>query len=305
MTRPISRIDLNLLGVFEAIYSRGGVTAAARHLHLTQSAISHSLAKLRIAFDDELFVRFGNAMVPTALARAIIGPVRDALGMMEQALVAAARFDPATTQRSFRIGLRQANEARFFADLVSRALAQAPGATLVSVNFRRSEIAAALAHGELDMAIDVPSAASEGLLAEPLRTDTMVVAARRGHPAIDGAIDLATYLACDHVHASPRSTGLGLEDQALATKGLSRTVRVRCQNIWSAWQTVARSDMILTLLDAHARALRPVADHQVLPLPFPIAAWPLQLLWHESAARDPGNAWLRALVQETFAGSTP
>ncbi|MDF2605325.1 LysR family transcriptional regulator [Sphingomonas sp.] len=305
MTRPISRIDLNLLGVFEAIYSRGGVTAAARHLHLTQSAISHSLAKLRVAFDDELFVRFGNAMVPTALARAIIGPVRDALGMVEQALVAAARFDPATTQRSFRIGLRQANEARFFADLVSRALAQAPGATLVSVNFRRSEIAAALAHGELDMAIDVPSAASEGLLAEPLRTDTMVVAARRGHPAVDGAIDLATYLACDHVHASPRSTGLGLEDQALATKGLSRTVRVRCQNIWSAWQTVARSDMILTLLDAHARALRPVADHQVLPLPFPIAAWPLQLLWHESAAQDPGNAWLRALVQETFAGSMP
>jgi DNA-binding transcriptional LysR family regulator len=91
MTRPISRIDLNLLGVFEAIYSRGGVTAAARHLHLTQSAISHSLAKLRVAFDDELFVRFGNAMVPTALARAIIGPVRDALGMVEQALVAADR----------------------------------------------------------------------------------------------------------------------------------------------------------------------------------------------------------------------
>ncbi|MDF2493721.1 LysR family transcriptional regulator [Sphingomonas sp.] len=301
MTRPISRVDLNLLGVFEAIYSRGGVTAAARHLHLSQSAISHSLARLRVAFDDELFVRFGNRMVPTALARAIIDPVRDALGMVEQALISATRFDPATANRTFRVGLRQANEARFFADLVARALAQAPGITLTSVNFRRGEIGAALAHGELDVAVDVPSAAIDGLLAVPLRTDTMVVAARRGHPAIDGTLDLPTYLACDHVHASPRPTGPGLEDQALAARGLSRVVRVRCQNIWSAWQTVARSDMILTLLDAHARALIPVADNQVVPLPFPIAARPLQLLWHASAEQDPSNLWLRMLIRQTFA----
>lgn len=286
--------------MFEAIYSRGGVTAAARHLHLSQSAISHSLARLRAAFDDELFVRFGNALVPTALARAIIEPVRDALGGVEQALVASARFDPATATRAFRIGLRQANEARMFADMVAAALGEAPGITLASVNFRRGEVARALAHGELDLAIDVASDATVGLRALPLHSDAMVIAARRGHPLIDGRIDLKTYLACDHVQASPRPTGPGLEDQALAAMNEARRVAVRCQNIWSAWQVVAQSDMIFTLLDAHARALLPVADNQIVALPFAIAARPLQLLWHASAERDAGNAWLRALIHGQF-----
>lgn len=298
--RPITRIDLNLLTTFEAIYSHGGVTAAARHLHLSQSAVSHALGRLRVTFDDDLFVRAGNAIVPTALARSIIDPVRDALQGVEQALVAAARFDPASSTRSFRIGLRQANEARVFAGIVARAVRAAPKVTLASVNFRRSEVAGALAHGELDLAIDVPSDAVAGLRAIPLQADTMVVAARRGHPRIDGAIDLRSYLAADHVQASPRRSGPGLEDEALAATGRSRRVAIRCQNIWSAWQIVEQSDIILTLLGTHAQALLPLADNQIVPLPFPIASRPLQLLWHPAAERDPGNAWLRGIVCDRF-----
>ncbi|WBH15547.1 LysR family transcriptional regulator [Sphingomonas radiodurans] len=277
------------------------MTAAARHLHLSQSAISHALARLRVAFDDELFVRAGNAIVPTALARSIIDPVRDALQGVEQALVAAARFDPATATRGFRIGLRQANEARVFAGIVARAVRAAPGVTLASVNFRRSEVAGALARGELDLAIDVPSDATAGLRAVPVQSDTMVIAARRGHPKVAGGIDLEAYLAADHVQASPRSSGPGLEDEALAAMDRTRRVAIRCQNIWSAWQIVAQSDMLLTLLGTHAEALLSTADNQIVPLPFAIAQRPLQLLWHPAAERDPGNAWLRGLVLAQFA----
>ncbi len=259
------------------------------------------MARLRVAFDDELFVRAGNAIVPTALARSIIDPVRDALRGMEQAMIAAVRFDPGTSTRSFRIGLRQANEARVFAGIVAAGLRAAPGVTLASVNFRRSEVADALARGELDLAIDVASDATIGLHAAPLQTDTMVVAARRGHPRIAGAIDLAAYLAADHVQASPRPSGPGLEDEGLAALGETRRVAIRCQNIWSAWQVVAQTDLLLTLLATHAATLLPVADNQILPLPFAIAPRPLQLLWHPAATRDPGNMWLRDLVQGRLA----
>lgn len=279
------------------------MTAAARHLHLSQSAVSHALARLRLAFDDELFVRVGNAIVPTALARSIIDPVRDALQGVEQALVTAARFDPATSTRAFRIGLRQANEARVFAGIVAQMVRAAPGVTLASVNFRRSEVAEELARGDLDLAIDVASDATTGLHAVPLQTDTMVVAARRGHPRIHGAIDLETYLAADHVQASPRRSGPGLEDEGLAALGKARRVAIRCQNIWSAWQVVAQSDLVLTLLGTHAATLLPVADNQILPVPFAIAPRPLQLLWHPAAERDPGNVWLRRLVQEHVEGT--
>ncbi len=277
------------------------MTAAARHLHLSQSAISHALARLRVTFDDELFVRVGNAVVPTALARSIIDPVREALQGVEQALVAAARFDPATSTRGFRIGLRQANEARVFAGIVARSLRDAPRVTLAGVNFRRSEVAEDLARGELDLAIDVASDATVGLRALPLQTDTMMVAARRGHPSIAGAIDLSTYLAADHVQASPRPSGPGLEDEGLTALGERRRVAVRCQNIWSAWQIVAQSDLVLTLLGTHAASLLPVADNQILPLPFEIVPRPLQLLWHPVAERDPGNIWLRGVIREQIA----
>jgi len=129
----------------------------------------------------------------------------------------------------------------------------------------------------------------------------MVVAARRGHPNIAGTIDLAAYLAADHVQASPRRSGPGLEDEGLAALGETRRVAIRCQNIWSAWQVVSRSDLILTLLGTHAATLLPVADNQILPLPFAITPRPLQLLWHPAAERDPGNVWLRQLVQEHVA----
>src|SRR3546814_12718825 len=76
--------DLNLLRIFDAIFAKGGVSAAARHLHLSQPAISHALARLRTQFDDPLFVRQGNRLVPTSAARAIAGPVREALRSQER-----------------------------------------------------------------------------------------------------------------------------------------------------------------------------------------------------------------------------
>lgn len=296
-----SRIDLNLLGVFEAIYSRGGVTPAARHLNLSQSALSHALARLRRTFDDPLFVRAGNALVPTALAHSIIGPVRDALRGIEVAVAAAARFDPATSTRTFRIGLRQSSEMHHFHRMVARATAAAPGVALASVDFRRADLSRALAQGEIDLAIDVASEASAGLETLDLRADTMVVAARRGHPRIGEAIDLAAYLAEGHVMASPRRSGPGLEDQALAAMSEARRVVARCQHLWSAWAIVAETDLILTLLASHAAALRRIADNRVMPLPFAIETRPLRLLWHAAAGADPGNAWLRSIVTEVMA----
>lgn len=75
----LSRIDLNLFTVFVAIYTEGSVTRASQQLNLTQPAISHALNRLRQLFNDPLFVRQGQTMVSTPLARNIIEPVRLAL----------------------------------------------------------------------------------------------------------------------------------------------------------------------------------------------------------------------------------
>ncbi|MEH3048672.1 LysR family transcriptional regulator [Sphingomonas adhaesiva] len=293
-----SRIDLNLLAVFDAIYTRAGVTQAARHLHLTQSAVSHALNRLRREFDDPLFVRSGNALVPTALARAIAAPVQQALRGMETALASALRFDPATSTRLFRIGLRPTAEAHLFATLVRHVADRAPQVRLASLNFRRSDLAHLLATGGLDLALDIPGPHSAGLCADTLAAEELVVVARRDHPQVRGGIDLATYLALDHVIASPRPTGGSTEDEALAAQGHARRIRIRCQHVGTAWRVVAATDMLLTLSRTHATHPGDPAAIQILPLPFHVAPRPRQLLWHEASDGDPGITWLRGVIHE-------
>ena len=299
----LNRFDLNLLTVFEAIYSRQGVSGAARQLNLSQPAISHSLARLREGFNDQLFVRHGNGLVPTARARALIEPIREALGSVEAALGNATAFDPATSRRDFTMGLRPSSEMPGFGTVVGRAIAEAPGITLSSHYFSRRTLGQSLANGDLDLAVDISGTPSAGVLSKPLGTSTLVVAVRNGHPRVGAAIGLDDYAALDHVFVSPGSTGLGLEDAALLKLGLRRRIKARCQHAFAAWQIVASSDMICTLPHSQARALLGLGGNRLLKLPIAVRLNGVSLYWHEAADADSGTIWLRGLVERHFAES--
>lgn len=299
MRRP-ARFDLNLLRIFDAIYVKGGVSAAARYLNLSQPAISHALTRLRSRFDDQLFVRQGNRLVPTSAARAIAGPVRDALRELDAALDAATHFDPQAATREFRIGVRLAGEMPRFASLVSRVRSEAPHVALASVTFRRRDLLTALAQGDLDLALDVALPPDDRLSRHYLGTEPIVVAVRTGHPDIAGAIDLDTYLALDHVVATVRPHGPGIEDFALERLGLSRRVAVRCQNAVTAWQIIASSDMAFSLPRSQAEILHAVWPMQLADLPLAAEQGGRYLYWHQAAQADPALAWLRAIIIEAL-----
>ena len=296
--RHLARFDLNLLRIFDAIFARGGVSAAARHLNLSQPAISHALAKLRDTFDDPLFVRQGNRLVPTPAARAIAGPVREALRGLDVALDAATSFDPARATREFRIGVRLSGEMPRFSSLVARVRSAAPHVSLASVTFRRRDLVMTLANGDLDLALDVALPADDRLRSQHLGTEPIVVVARKGHPRVDGAIDLDTYLALEHIIATARPYGPGLEDMALERMGLVRRVAVRCQHAITAWQIVASSDMLFALPRSHAEVLDAMWPMQLVELPLPVERSGSYLYWHQAAQADPGLGWLRAIIVE-------
>ena len=124
-TVHLSRIDLNLFVVFDAIYTEGGITRASKRLSLTQPAISHALGRLRELFEDPLFIRQSKAMIPTPLARVMIDPVRQSLRGFEATLKRVDRFDPATAQKHFTVGMRDVRELTMLPNLlrsVTRAL---------------------------------------------------------------------------------------------------------------------------------------------------------------------------------------
>lgn len=301
----LSRFDLNLLVVFDTILTKEGVSGAARHLNLSQPAVSHALAKLRERLGDPLFIRQGNRFVPTATARALAGPVRDALRRIESALSDRSGFDPLTSTREFRVGIRPTGEAPRFAALVARVLAQAPGLSLASVSFRRRDVVQALASGVCDIVIDIELPHDERLRRARLDADAMVVVLRPGHRAAAGGLTLDSYLAEGHVFASPRPQGTGVEDAALGQAGLQRRITVRCQNTTTACQVAAEGDLLCTLPRRLAQAYAPIWGLEVHPLPFEVPRNPISVYWHRDEDTDPAVAWIRDLiVGESLLAST-
>ena len=122
----LSRIDLNLFTVFDAIYREGGITPASKRLHLSQPAVSHALARLRELLNDPLFERRGNEMVPTPLARSLAATIGSSLGSLDQMLHQAGRFDPGTSHRAFTIAVRESQELAFLPALIDRIGQSAP-----------------------------------------------------------------------------------------------------------------------------------------------------------------------------------
>lgn len=295
----VSRIDLNLFAVFDAIYSEGGVTRAAEKLNLTQPAISHALARLRDMFGDPLFQRQGQRLVPTTVARNIVEPVRRALRSLEATLHETSHFDPATTVRHFVIGMRDILEATVLPPLVAR-LARSPGIDLSSHRFDRRALETGLAAGTIDVAMDILLPVSDAVRRQQIEADRLVVMARRDHPEVGETLDLATYLDQDHVHVTSRRRGPGIEDVELARRGLKRRTRLRCQHYFAACRVVAESDLILTMPERYARVLNQHFGNQVLPLPVENQGMNLFLYWHETVDADPANRWLRTQMLQTL-----
>lgn len=293
----LSRADLNLFVVLDAIYSQGSITRASQVLNLSQPALSHALARLRTMFDDPLFVRQGAAMVPTPFTRGIITQVRQGLQLFEASLQTDQSFHPAQTQRRFHLGLRDVFEATILPPLVQKISEQAPGITIASVRVDRREIETALSSGDLDMVLEVPIPLSKQIRQQRVSRDRLIVLSRKGHPQMpkkkNRALDLDTYLQQAHVLVSSRRQGMGLEDFELNREGLRRQISLRCQHYFAACRVVSETDLLLTMPEQYAN----IANAQFMNRidPFPLATQPIDahLYWHSSADNDPANSWLR------------
>jgi len=297
----ISRVDLNLFTVFEAIYAEGSITRASVNLNLTQPAISHALNRLRTLFGDPLFERQGHTMAPTPLARSIIGPVRQSLRGFEVTLSEAERFDPASSERTFSLAVRDVLEASLLPPLMAQIEDDAPSVGLNTLQIGRRELESELAAGTLDAAIDILLPLSSDIRQTRLLTDKTVVLLRKGHPLARKGLDLATYLKLEHILVSSRRRGPGLEDLELSRHGLQRRIRQRCQHYFSACRVVSQTDLALTIPERLARVVNQQFRNQILAMPLEMPSLDIYLYWHANVANDPANQWLRQQIMQVTA----
>ncbi|MEQ8183579.1 LysR family transcriptional regulator [Marinobacter salarius] len=288
----LNRLDLNLLHVFDTIYREGSLTRAARALHLTQPAVSHSLSRLREHFDDPLFSRQGNQMVPTPLARRFLESMRPGLTQIQSAVNQFHAFDPANQRKTYSLALRDILESTFLPKLMGR-LESYPELEIVSQRVPRRDMETQLAAGKLDFAVDVLLPVSNQTGHELLRHDRLVVLARKGHPLTGGGLTLDKYLEAKHVLVSSRSEGPGIEDFELSRFGVQRNIRLRCQHYYAACRVAEGTDLLMTMPENYARIIAERADIDILTTPVDLPGIDVHLYWHKAYEREPALIWFR------------
>ena len=150
----LNNLDLNLLVVFNAIYTEGSLTKAGEIVGITQPAVSSALSKLRSYFDDPLFIRVGQGVKPTAKTENIIVHVQDALAILQRGLEQPDSFDPSVSSRTFRLSLNDISEGRILHILMTKIHKVAPNVKISSYYTSRESIQHALAANEVNFAVD-------------------------------------------------------------------------------------------------------------------------------------------------------
>ena len=292
----LNKVDLNLFVVFDAIYTEANLTRAGQIIGITQPAVSNALARLRESFNDPLFVRTAQGMVPTPMAQNIISPVRSALALLRVSVQESRTFNPLQANKTFRISMTDLTEAEVLPPLFQRLRKQAPSVVVESFLSHRRETTSDLAAGRLDFAIDAPLNTDPQVRHVKLMEDRYVCAMRPAHPlAGQPSVSLDEYLGLTHIHISTRRNGLGQVDLALGKMGLQRKITLRSQHYLIASNVLQHTDMVMTVPERFAR--RHALHFVALPLN-ELPSVETHLYWHESTEQDPANRWMRELLIE-------
>ena len=295
----MNNIDLKLLMVMHELQKTRSVSQSAANLHLTRSAVSMSLARLREHFRDPLFVRTSKGMEPTPQATALIDILNKAENLLHMALEHHLVFDPAVSDRMFQISVRDVGQLRLLPRLMKRLREIAPSVRLETRNIS-AETPKLLESGEVDLAVGFISPMGAGFCQQTLFKDRFVCAVSASHPRIKTKLTLEQLQQEPHLVVSTSGTGHLVIERAIMARGLRRNVGLRLANFLGVDFIIAETDF-LGLLPEHVGEIMAISGRvRLFPLPFESPAYRITQNWHERYSHDPANVWLRHLVADMF-----
>lgn len=306
-TLDISRINLNLLPSLAALLETRNVSAAARKTHVSQSAMSHTLGKLRVVLGDTLLVPSGRALVLTPHANRLAAALPAALDRLAETLTPSPPFDPRTTKRTFRLVTLDYFEIAMLGDFLAYFRAHAPDAK-VWIDRVSERAIPALVNGEIDLALvgEVTIPRSPALSRVELYRDPFVVMMRRDHPAAKArTLSLAKYLAYPHVVVTVEGRADGAVDRALETHGKTRDVVLRLPHFATAPLAVRDSDALCTIASSVGRRARELYGLALRTPPIALPSAAVIATWSKRVDDDEGGRWFRSIFLDGLAASAP
>lgn len=290
----LERLNLNDLVALDALLDERHVTRAAQRTGVSQSAMSHTLRRLRTALGDPLLVRGGSDLVLTPRARGLYASVRRSLAELERALFHDAGFEPATSDRQFAIACLDIVVVQLLAPLMSRLEREAPRVRVVVRPVDADRIVEQLESDHIDVAVVGPEA-SPGMSRLALFDDRLACALRRGHPATARPWNARAYRGLRHAFIVPPGVEREM-DHFMSVHGIEVREVLRLPTFVAAMMVIADSDLVLTTsrgLIVHAASRLPL---EVLDLPMKTVPLPVSMVWHPKDDQDPARRWLRDMI---------
>ena len=303
LSQRLSRINLNLLVAFHALYQQRHLTRAAEQVNLSQPAMSHALKKLRFQFEDELFVKTAEGMQPTPMADRVFQLIEQGLLQLDQALASAHSFEPEKAVREFRVGIMDFMIHELVPQLVKTVNQTAPG---ISFNILYAKISnpdmayKLLQEQELDLALTQFEYLPCSEFCEHLYTDNLVCVADKDYYGDKPALTLEEFLHPPHVALSHREDEPILVNKRLAELGLTRKVIVKTPYVTTLPTLLCGTNMVTVINQYAADFICPGSNLQAYQLPVDFCTLKICQIWEERKDHDPGIRWLREVIQQSI-----
>lgn len=294
-------LDLNLIPVFEAMLLEKNVTAAAVRMGLTQSALSNALGRLRHYFDDPLFVKTRDGMLPTPRALELAEPLREAMTLVRAAAQKVAAFDPSTSNRTFRLYMTDVGEMVLLPALMQYLRNNKISVQIETAQLDSDQISEHLVSGEIDFAVGYLSDLGRTIANAVLFREHYVCLTRKAHEAdIGSKLTQKKFLAASHVLISSMGSGHKIIEHTLDQRGFKRDVALRVPHFLVIPKIIADTDLVVTVPSRVASAFADQTELQVHPLPISIPSFDVSLFWHPRFENDPAISWFRSLLIQLF-----
>jgi DNA-binding transcriptional LysR family regulator len=296
----LEEMDLNLLLVFKHLLAERSVTRVAEVMDLSQPAVSNALARLRRLLGDELFLRTPSGMEPTPFAEQLAESVTYGLGMIHSALNQRDTFDPASSKRSFVIGMTDIGEIYFLPRLMERLRRDAPGVTVSTVRNTTVNLRDEMEAGKVDMAIGLLPQLKTGFFQRRLFKQRYVCLMRQGHKLVKKKISVAEFSAAEHLLVISEGTGHGKVDEILKRSGIERRITLTVPHFVAVGHILQTTDLVATVPERLADRMVQPFGLAIVPHPAKLPDVAINVFWHGKYHRSPANQWLRSLLFELF-----
>jgi|KBSSwiStaDraftv2_1062776.scaffolds.fasta_scaffold10983_2 DNA-binding transcriptional LysR family regulator len=291
----ISNVDLNLLQTFLAVHVTGNVSRAAERLGVSQPTVSHALQRLRALYGDPLFIRTQGGMAPTAKAQRLATAVDHALTTIDVAIRETETYEPARSDRVFRLHLTDIGETIFLPPLLQSMARDAPRVRLEAFQLDDRDILPALESGRIDVALGYIPALT-GAKRRFLLSERYVVVMRAAHPVARrkpsraGLAQLHYALVRSHPATARALEALGLRDH----------VRLELPHFMVLPRILAETDLAAIMPSRLAEVFRALGDYAIWRPRVGLPSFDVSVHWFWRFENEPANRWLRERIVALF-----